>query len=426
MFAEKIDELRSFIITQTNHRCVPHWNWLCVKLVSLLSKYPLGITKTIILAEVQNSWATVNQLQGYNETFKKRKVNLDSVIEGRRIAYDSIIEVKVDAIKIVPGTHTKLAVLKDFGGKDVGKNSIEMYLHQKLYEIEGVILKNKLRFTGCRLWKSGNSQQPRLLPSVNVVILLESSASSWVDQEFKSLEDISHEATQPHYGISIKVEVVDVGEEEIVHLANGETSVKRTVTVVDCNDIHANLSLWDDQLPMGDLFKKGDILAIWQPFVIPCPIEGYTLEYGPATIVYCLVSDLGHEVILSQVSKNNNPVSIAKDSHGVLDYSMYPKRIYIADFRNNMMNVTVMTQILKLEPKENFTQDQYSGHMFSITVTDGTQIIDIKIYDHLQCHHESLYPGQCVVFENLFCTGIFTLESFLNLIFLNLLPLLPR
>lgn len=407
MFAEKIDELRSFIINQTNRRCMPNWNWLCVKLASLLSKYPSGITKTIILAEVQNSWSNVNQLQGYNESFKKRKVSLDTVIDSRHIGQGSIIEVKVDAIKSVPGTHTKLAVLKNCGQTSKeGRNSIEMYLHQKLYEIEDVMLKNTLRFTGCRLWKGGNVHSPRLLPSVNVVILLESRQNAWVDKEFSSLQEISYEGTQPHYDTSVKVEVVDVGDEEIVHLANGETSVKRTVAVVDCNDIQTHFCLWEDQLPMGDLFKRGDILAIWQPFVVPCHLQGFTLEYGPATIVYCLLCDTGHEFVLSQVSKST-PVSVAKDSHGNLDYSMYPERIYIADFRNNMMNVTIMVQILTVLPKENFTLDHHSGHVFNLTVTDGTETFDLKIYDHLTCYHESLYPGQCVVFENLHSSGIF-------------------
>lgn len=412
MFADKITELRSFIIDRTGQRCVPHWNWLCVKLLSLLSKYPSGITKTIILAEVQNSWANVNQLQGHNQGFKKRKISLDSVIEMRHIGHDAIVEVRVEAIKNVPGTHTKLAVLKNAGSnhsKHQGRNSVEMYLHQKLYDIENVILKNglHLRFTGCRLWKGGNVKSPRLLPSENVVILLQGNEDSSFKTKFTSLKDILHEGMQPHYGKNVRVEVTDIGEEEVVHLQNGETSVKRTVYVVDCDDIHAKFCLWDEQLPLGNLFKEGDILAIWQPFVVPEQNEGYILEYGPATLVYCILQDTGHEYVLSQVSKSA-PVSVAKDSHGMLDYSSYPERIYIADFRSDMANVTILAKIVKVGPKENFEDDQHCGHHFLVEVNDGTESCDIYIYDHTQSYHNMLYPGQCVAFERLCFSGMFS------------------
>ncbi|KAJ7373118.1 NADH dehydrogenase [ubiquinone] 1 alpha subcomplex assembly factor 5 [Desmophyllum pertusum] len=60
-------------------------------------------------------------------------------------------------------------------------------------------------------------------PRKNVVILCQEAELARLEK-FRSLEGIS-ENPYAHYGHNIKVEVADLGFEEAVHFANGQTSI---------------------------------------------------------------------------------------------------------------------------------------------------------------------------------------------------------
>lgn len=333
MFEQCVTSLRNYIQDRTNGKCFSPWNWLFVKLASLLSRYPSGITKAIILAEIQQSWNQFSQFQGRLEGHKARKISVDSVFESRHIGYESILEATVESIETVPGTHTNIAILRDASGK----NSLGMYMHQKLYQLQATCLKNhSLRFTSCRLIQgkglSFAGHKVHLLPSENVVILCREDELARFEK-FGSLQGID-ENPYPRYGCDIKVEVADLGFEETVHFANGQTSIKRCIKVVDSEGVHVNFCLWDEQLPVANLFKEGDSLAIQQPFVVPNQAEMFLLEYGPATVIFCMSHDPVRELVSSQVAcTQGTPVSVMKDSLGMLDYSTFPEQIFFSDVR---------------------------------------------------------------------------------------------
>ena len=333
MFEQCVTSLRNYIHDRTKGKCFPPWNWLFVKLASLLSRYPSGITKAIILAEIQQSWNQFSQFQGRLDGQKARRITVDSVFEGRHIGYESILEATVESIETVPGTHTNIAILRD----RKGKNTLGMYLHQKLYQLESTSLKSHtLRFTSCRLIQgkglSFAGHKVHLLPSENVVILCgEDDLAGF--EKYGSLQGMN-ESPYPHYGCDIKVEVADLGFEETVHFANGQTSIKRCIKVVDSEGIHVNFCLWDEQLPVANLFKEGDTLAIQQPFVVPNQDEMFLLEYGPATVIFCMLHDPVRELVSSQLSSTQGtPVSVMKDSQGMLDYSTFPEQVFFSDIR---------------------------------------------------------------------------------------------
>ncbi|EDO42252.1 predicted protein [Nematostella vectensis] len=384
---------------RTNGKCNPHWNWLAVKLMWLLSKYPSGITKAIILAEIQNSWINFSQLQGYSERFKTRKVTVDSVLESKFLRPDAILEVKVEEVKCIPGTQTKLAILKNLSE---GRHAIEMYLHQKLTQIEASLSKYTLRFTSCRLWRATDAKNLRVLPSDNAVVLLDKSG---LDQLSLGIESVQlTEVERPQYGDNIRVIVSDIGKEEIVHLPNGESCVKLCVTVVNIDDVHARLCLWDEQVPLIHLFNEGDTLLIHQPFLVPDASEGYTIEYGPATIIYCYPHNVDREIIPSQISEST-PIYVTKDNQGFLDYSTYPERIMVGDIRSRMLHVTLYGAIVHVTPKEITDVTNEQAHVFSMTVRDETGDCNIFVCDHTREFHETMYPGQCVILEELHSSG---------------------
>ena len=334
MFEQCVNSLRNYIQDRTNGKCLPPWNWLFIKLVSLLSRYPSGITKAIILAEIQQSWNQFSQFQGRLEGQKARKITVDSVFESRHIGYESILEATVQSIETIPSTHTNIAILRD---PAKGKNSLGMYMHQKLCQVPATDIRNHtLRFTSCRLIQgkglSYAGHKVHLLPSENVVILCRDDDLSRFEN-FGSFQGID-ESPYPRYGCDIKVEVADLGIEETVHFPNGQTSVKRCIKIVDCEGIHVNFCLWDEQLPLANLFKEGDTLHIDQPFVVPSQDEMFLLEYGPGTVIFCMSHDPVRELVSSQMSSTQGtPVSVMKDSLGMLDYSTFPEQIFLSDIR---------------------------------------------------------------------------------------------
>ena len=415
MFEECVTSLRKYIQERTNGKCVPPWNWLFVKLASLLSRYPSGITRAIILAEIQQSWNQHSQFQGRLDGQKSRKVSVDSVFESRHIGYESILEAVVESIETVPGTHTKIANLRDPSKR---KNTLGMYLHQKLYQLQAICVKNlTLRFTSCRLiqGKSLSSTGPKahLLPSENVVILCREDELARFGK-FSSLEGIG-ENPYSHYGHNIKVEIADLGFEETVHFANGQTSIKRFVKVVDTEGIHANLCLWDEQLSIANLFKEGDILAIQQPYVVPNQEEVFILEYGPATVMFCMSHNPEQEIVPSQISNTQGtPVSVIKDSQGMLDYSTFPERIFFSDIRSSMTRVTIFCTITNVGTMEVFTRQQISGHKFIIAVSDNTGCQTITVYDHARVYYHSLYTGQSIILENVHTSGMAKMKGWIT------------
>ena len=409
MFEERVTSLRKYIQERTNGKCVPPWNWLFIKLASLLSRYPSGITKAIILAEIQQSWNQHSQFHGRLDGQKARKISVDSVFESRHIGYESILEAAVDSIETVPGTHTKIAILRD-PHDHKRKNSLGMYLHQKLYQLQATSVKNlTLRFTSCRLiqGKSRFSAGPKvhLLPSENAVILCREDELARFGK-FSSLEGIYELNRVSQYGHNIKVEVADLGFEEAVHFANGQTSIKRFVKVVDSDGVHANLFLWDEQLTLANLFKEGDTLAIQQPLVVPNQEEMFILEYGPATVIFCMSHDPEQEIVPSQISTTQGtPISVTKDSQGMLDYSTFPGQIFFSGIRSSMTRVTIFCTITNVGTMEVFTQPQVTGHKFVLAVSDDTGCQTITVYDHTRSYHQSLYVGQSIILENVHTSG---------------------
>lgn len=113
-----------------------------------------------------------------------------------------------------------------------------------------------------------------------------------------------------------------------------------------------------------------------------------------------------HETIPSQNSSTQGtPVSVIRDSQGMLDYSTFPERIFLRDIKSNMTRVTVFCTITNVSAMEVFTQQQVAGHKFILTVTDATNSHTVTIYDHNRIYYDSLFAGQNVLLENVCVPG---------------------
>ena len=190
-----------------------------------------------------------------------------------------------------------------------------------------------------------------------------------------------------------------------MHLPNGETSVRRAVVVVDDSGIHTKFVLWDEQLPLVNLFKEGDVLAIQQPYVVHNELDGFVLEYGPMTIVFCHSREPEHELVQSQIP-HATPVSVTKDSHGNLDFSSFPERVYVTDIRKNIGYITLLGTIKTVGEKIILQNNQSTCQKFVLETKDETGYCFVEVIDSSSSYHESLFTGQCIIMEGLHSVNV--------------------
>ena len=191
MFVKTVDQLVSECQRQFNTTVPIPWGWLFTHLVSLLSRYPSGVTKAILLCELESSWKRIEKLHS------KSTGGMDilrRIVMSQQLSYEEVLEVFLHQVTIVGGTHTKLGVIAESCGDSIINEdpifTMQMYLHKKLYNEEGTIIAHnfKLRFTGCRLLQGQGNRSIKLLPSDNFIILVDQDASEKLFHSFPSLE----------------------------------------------------------------------------------------------------------------------------------------------------------------------------------------------------------------------------------------------
>ena len=167
----------------------------------------------------------------------------------------------------------------------------------------------------------------RLLPTEFGVVLLSCDAPpdverggtqqrsnphlTFIQQQF-TRDSLVRMCPDKDYFVLARVE--EIGPVERVKVF--DRTIKVCITVADPAQRAAgyrDLVLWDEQTVMAGLFKRGDVVAVAQPY-IPRETDAngrYWLEYGSATIIYVLSSDpFQHEETsdtLSQAIQANQP-----------------------------------------------------------------------------------------------------------------------
>jgi hypothetical protein len=186
MFVETIDKLLSEFQQRLGTKTSIPWGWFFTKLATLLSRYPTGVTKAIMFSELECAWRKIEKLQAKGGMHSAD--SLRSIVLSKHLSPQAVFEVFLKEVKIVEGTHTRIAVIEESSAES--SFSMEMYLHQKLYAEVDEIMANgsKLRFTGCRLFDGRRKKSLRLLPSGSFVVLVNDEHNENFCQNFASLE----------------------------------------------------------------------------------------------------------------------------------------------------------------------------------------------------------------------------------------------
>ncbi|TPX61562.1 hypothetical protein SpCBS45565_g07228 [Spizellomyces sp. 'palustris'] len=350
------------------------WSWVFTRLLVLLGQYPSGLTEAIVNAELEMQWDECSS------------------------------EVRRGVSKLT---------LSDPGSR----RSIDMYLHQKFCfladECAGGFLE-KVRITGTRSVTTPVGGT-RLLPTEHMVFLLSESD----DQDKKFLSDrfdesLSHVAAadvEEGRSFAFLVKVHQIGT---VHAARSHGRLKRLHVYVNDTSVEENacLVLWDEQIGLASLFRKGDWLAIWRPYVTVERQAGrddtrsITLEYGSQTVIFVIPMDPTKEMeLMCSMASQPSQHAVPRDARGILDFKWYPRRLLVTELAPKMINITIFGKVLEVIANMPFENEGIKVSRYGIRLTDESGYCDITLWDDIgQTATATAFVGDWLLLEGLATT----------------------
>ncbi|KAK1435878.1 hypothetical protein QVD17_01650 [Tagetes erecta] len=397
----------------------PAWSWVSGRVIKTCRAYSSGVTPAILLSELSQAW-TENQSGGYSK--KKRPecidqlqrkhnkrgklpntITIDSIYEKNFLSLTSVLEVVIVDAFLLSGTNFYMLTLGDFWSS----NTIDLYLHRRFYDLadlkNGILRKGREIFlTGCYLrTTTRGSGRLRLLPTEYLLIILdedEDDDAMLLGAQFcsDSLFSISVDDVNQGVSYSLYARIESIGSLEI----QGQfgSLQRKQITLVDNDNVRVNFFLWGDQVLLANCFSVGSWLALDRPFVSSCiestpdSSEGICLEYGSVTQLY-IVPFIRHEEQVSVASTQNHhqeskmltavgpsqgpkvsQVTLPCDSRGSIDFSNYPFRLFVADLRDKMSNISIYGVITDIKKPNN------QESTFSLRIEDPTGGIWTKLH----------------------------------------------
>ncbi|KAD5507830.1 hypothetical protein E3N88_15533 [Mikania micrantha] len=372
----------------------PTWSWVSGRIIKTCKAYSSGVTPAILLSELSQAW-TENQRGGYlkkkrpdyiDQLQKKHKrgklpntITIDSVYEKNFLSLTSVLEVVIVDSFLLPGTNFYMLTLGDFWSS----NTIDLYLHRRFYNLadlkNGILRKGReLLLTGCYLrTTTRGSGHLRLLPTEYLLIILdedENDDAMLIIAQFCS-DSLSSISVDEGVSYSLYARIESIGSLEIQ--GKFGSLQRKQITLVDNDNFRVKLLLWGDQVALANCFSIGSWLAIDQPFVSSCvestldSTEEICLEYGSATQLYivpfilheeqvCVASTQNHyqgSKLLTTIDPSQGPkvsqVTLPCDSRGAIDFSSYPFRLFVADLRDKMSNISIYGVITDIKRTNN-------------------------------------------------------------------------
>ncbi|KAI9098600.1 hypothetical protein DFS34DRAFT_79113 [Phlyctochytrium arcticum] len=391
------------------------WNWVAANLLQLVAQYPSGLTEAIILSELEGQ--NTQEERQYSRAGSGRKLNnLDALTDGKIVPPEAVFETCVSKVYTLPGASTPVLTLTAVEGG----RSVDMYLHQKFWSLReepGILKQNRiLRMTGTRCVTTPTGGI-RLLPSEYMAYVL--SEKNDMDQQFlkkhfdQRLVDI---VAGQECGGGVLVKVQNIGT---VQPGRHFGHVKRLEIEVNDTTVEENVSfyLWDEQIGLASLFQKGDLIAMWRPFVT---INKYTgllnggtdatstmLEYGTQTVLFVIPMDPAKErALMSSHGGYSSDQKIPRDSQGILDYQNFPERIAKNHLVPKMINVSLFGKVVKLARNPN-SLAQIIHDSCGIRLLDplSGENIDVTLWDEASRNIlNTTFAGDWIFLENVATT----------------------
>lgn len=407
-----------------NERKLYTWSYVAKKIVFLLQNYPTGLTEAVILTELLSSQTGNHRQATENEV--EQLISISTILETKQVDLGSFVECFINTsdsdISETAGVVTLVDKRYDSERKIHSEKipSIEMYLHQKASCMEQMFNKYPFRMTQLRIHKLETRRIYRLLPTEYLMPVLDATKDEdFIKSKFGTLEGIFDEDPFPHYTRHVLVKITKINQTETLHNPYGDSIKKSVIGLTDSNGININFVLWDETIAFKRLISLGDSLGIEDPFLLR-EDENSHLEYGPATILFCIPAVLETEVIPSQ-AEYQDKACVEKTIDGKLDFSLYPNQFMSTDAFKNSINITLVGTIRKVSEKDLFQLDGMKGHHFMVDVYDQFSVLHVEVFDNEMNLHELVYIGQMVLLENMEIDGmIFAVTSSFHTLIFNM------
>ncbi|KAK9767197.1 hypothetical protein K7432_003162 [Basidiobolus ranarum] len=328
------------------------------------------------------------------------------------MSVDNIFEVEIKSVRTLPGTRTCVITLVD----QKSPHHLDMYLHQKFYfltneDYKGLFsqVQRQIRITGIRLLENA-SRFPRLLPTEMMIFML--STENLYDRRFikeelevDKLEDVNKPAITQGRDYKFWVKIVHIGSEQAGGIPGRLKKLKIFVNDMSTNE-NAVFLLWDEQIAMRDLFKKGDYLGLHRPYINSNSAyndDMLILEYGTGTVLFCLPSDFSQEVVSSSMPSQSgfSQTTVPRDDFGLLDYKYYPERIHIHDLKPKMINITLFGRIVAMSQNIPVEKNGVMMDRFAVRIIDITGTCDITLWEKIGHEAAPFRVGHYVLLEGL-------------------------
>uniref|UniRef100_A0A804M6S1 Nucleic acid-binding proteins superfamily n=2 Tax=Zea mays TaxID=4577 RepID=A0A804M6S1_MAIZE len=387
----------------------PPWGWAVAQLLKSCCAYSSGVTAAILLSDLFQSWTEqrksltlkrkVKLPKLINTKNKRRRlpntVTIDSIHEKNFLSPNSVLEVVVIAVFVLPGTNIYMLTLGDMWSA----STIDIYLHRRYYDCigqNGILKKGReVMLTGCCLRTAmEGSGHARILPTEYMVILLDEEqdedalllAAQFCNYSFSSLI-LEESRNNVPYSFYARIEKIE-------SLEPFRCAERMQIILEDNDNAKMKLVLWGEQTSLANLCSVGSMLALDRPFIANFIDNNHEdsqelcLEYGSATQVYMVPIAQQEEQVpftptqvksqgprLSCVLTDNvaSQVTLPRDLYGSVDFSKYPFRAYVSDLHDKMVGISLfgtVTSVCKVST---------SGTTFYLELEDTTGVVLMKL-----------------------------------------------
>ncbi|KAH8555878.1 hypothetical protein BGW37DRAFT_478923 [Umbelopsis sp. PMI_123] len=449
-------DLNSKKVNVLSDSTVP-WDWVAIKLSNLLLQYPAGITEAIVLTELEFQWAEAEK--EYQRGIGTRYHSIDAIYNGS-FSSDCILEVTIEKFYYISGTRFTVLVVSD----KTSIRKVEIFLHQKFAFLIGnhvqtstqpFMEKRKLKLvvvgvvvskpssemlTGSQSFDIERLARPsklhRIPPTEQLMFLLSSTYDrAFVLSQFSSdvLSDVDAN-THRSYKFWLKILHID----KAVHTSSAAAygSKRRQylkIYLCDTSDESngATITLYDHQIPLSGMLKKGDFIGLYHPALVQSSTESQSLgddcvhlEYTSETVIFYMTEQDAEAAELTNLMKkcgpsNQTPLGktasqaadsiisqisdLASDSKDVVDCRMYKKRVYIKNLRSQMINITLFGRITAMANNNPYHGGKGEQPMdrYAIRLVDETAQIDITLWEAVGQRARRLREGHYVLITGL-------------------------
>ncbi|GJR94821.1 nucleic acid-binding, OB-fold protein [Tanacetum coccineum] len=237
-----------------------------------------------------------------------------------------------------------------------------------------------------------------------------------------SLSSISIDAVNQGVSYSLYARIESIGSLEIQ--GKFGSLQRKQIDLVDNDNFRVKFLLWGDQVVLANLFSVGSWLALDRPYVSSSvdstldSSEEICLEYGSVTQLY-MVPFIRHEEQVPVASTQNHyqgskllsavdpsqglkvsQVTLPCDSRGAIDFSNYPFRLFVADFRDKMTCISIYGVVTDIKK----TNNQEST--FSLRIEDITGGIWAKLHFSKSWSLGKISIGHTIYIAGLTCSMV--------------------